>query len=184
LTASAITTPAVAAWPNEAQRSGADIPIVAMGTCLPRVDKRCRRRVRELYVGLLAHGRTGQDFSRMSRLSGAWDLHVHQIVNGSETVRYSGSPLPLGFGEAKQRKSVCLVEFRRTIGVVHPIEVAVCFKVSSVSRETGTVSQNRITRVCRPYGFFRAGSKSSTKATKVIGDLRERLEAAVSGTQM
>ncbi len=36
-------------------------------------------------------------------------LHVPQTVGGRGTVRYSGSPVPVGFGEADQRKEVVIV---------------------------------------------------------------------------
>jgi exonuclease SbcD len=120
--------------------AGADIPIVAMGHLFTAGGKTVADDgVRELYVGSLAHV-TAKIFPACFDYLALGHLHVPQIVNGSETVRYSGSPLPLGFGEAKQRKSVCLVEFRRTVASVHLIECR-CFKISSVSRETGTVSQ-------------------------------------------
>jgi exonuclease SbcD len=37
-------------------------------------------------------------------------LHSPQKVGGSETIRYSGSPVPMGFNELGRRKSVCLVD--------------------------------------------------------------------------
>ena len=38
--------------------------------------------------------------------------HIHraQSVGGSDRIRYSGSPVPLTFGEARMRQSVCLLE--------------------------------------------------------------------------
>ena len=38
-------------------------------------------------------------------------LHVPQRVAGTEHIRYCGSPLPMGFGEATQTKQVNLVQF-------------------------------------------------------------------------
>ncbi|MDR0621791.1 MAG: exonuclease SbcCD subunit D C-terminal domain-containing protein [Deltaproteobacteria bacterium] len=38
-------------------------------------------------------------------------LHTAQCVGKRETARYSGSPIPMGFNEAAQTKSVCLVDF-------------------------------------------------------------------------
>lgn len=37
-------------------------------------------------------------------------LHIPQKIGGSETRRYSGSPVTMGFGE-RGAKSVCLVDF-------------------------------------------------------------------------
>ncbi len=38
-------------------------------------------------------------------------LHVPQAVKNAECGRYSGSPIPLSFGEANQKKSVVVVDF-------------------------------------------------------------------------
>lgn len=38
-------------------------------------------------------------------------LHNPQAVGGNAICRYSGAPIPMGFGEAKQVKSVALVDF-------------------------------------------------------------------------
>ena len=38
-------------------------------------------------------------------------LHVPQRVGGRETIRYSGSPIAMGFGEARQQKQVLLIQF-------------------------------------------------------------------------
>jgi exonuclease SbcD len=39
-------------------------------------------------------------------------LHVPQVVSGVTDIRYSGSPIPMGFGEAKQQKRVLKVMFQ------------------------------------------------------------------------
>ena len=68
--------------------------------------------VRDLYVGSLAH--VGSDiFPPMLDYVALGHLHVPQAVGGNEHIRYSGSPLPMGFGEALQQKSVCVVQFNQ-----------------------------------------------------------------------
>jgi exonuclease SbcD len=37
-------------------------------------------------------------------------LHVPQVVQKKEQIRYSGSPIAMGFGEVGQKKSLCLIE--------------------------------------------------------------------------
>jgi exonuclease SbcD len=66
--------------------------------------------VRELYVGSLAHVTAGI-FPEALDYVALGHLHVPQVVGGREFVRYSGSPLAMGFGEAAQAKQVCVVEF-------------------------------------------------------------------------
>lgn len=102
-----------AAEAAEAVRSGfgGDIPVVAMGHLFAAggttVDG---DGVRELCVGSLASV-DPSIFSRTFDYVALGHLHVPQRVQGSETVRYSGSPIPMGFGEAVGRKSLCLVDF-------------------------------------------------------------------------
>ncbi|HII98219.1 MAG TPA: exonuclease subunit SbcD [Methanoregula sp.] len=91
---------------------GEHIPIVAMGHLFVSggmtVDG---DGVRELYVGNLARIRAenlcdGIDYFALGH------LHVPQIVSGNETIRYCGSPLALGFGDACQQKQVVIVDFK------------------------------------------------------------------------
>ncbi|WP_041757640.1 exonuclease SbcCD subunit D C-terminal domain-containing protein [Psychrobacter arcticus] len=66
--------------------------------------------VRELYIGSL--GKVSADmFSESFDYVALGHLHVPQRVGGRETIRYSGSPIAMGFGEARQQKQVLLVQF-------------------------------------------------------------------------
>jgi exonuclease SbcD len=87
------------------------IPIVAMGhlfTAGGVVEE--GDGVRELYVGSLAHV-NASIFPESIDYLALGHLHVPQKVGGDETRRYCGSPIPMGFGEAKQEKSLSLVSF-------------------------------------------------------------------------
>ncbi|WP_350643092.1 exonuclease SbcCD subunit D C-terminal domain-containing protein [Psychrobacter sp. HY3-MNA-CIBAN-0198] len=66
--------------------------------------------VRDLYVGSL--GKISADmFDDCFDYVALGHLHVPQRVGGRESIRYSGSPIAMGFGEAKQQKQVLLVQF-------------------------------------------------------------------------
>jgi len=66
--------------------------------------------VRELYVGSL--GKISADmFDESFDYVALGHLHVPQRVGGRESIRYSGSPIAMGFGESKQQKQVLLVQF-------------------------------------------------------------------------
>ena len=66
--------------------------------------------VRELYVGSL--GKVSADmFDDRFDYVALGHLHVPQRVGGRESIRYSGSPIAMGFGEARQQKQVLLVQF-------------------------------------------------------------------------
>jgi len=87
------------------------VPIVAMGHLFTAGGRTVDGDgVRELYIGSLAQVGTdvfpeGIDYLALGH------LHIPQTVGGSAFIRYSGSPLPIGFGEADQGKSMVLVEF-------------------------------------------------------------------------
>lgn len=66
--------------------------------------------VRELYVGTLAHV-NADIFDKQLDYVALGHLHVPQTVGGQARIRYSGSPIAMGFGEAKQQKQVHLVRF-------------------------------------------------------------------------
>ena len=160
---------------------GADIPIVAMGHLFTAGGQTVDGDgVRELYVGSLAHV-TAEIFPTCFNYLALGHLHVPQKVNGSETKRYSGSPLPMGFGEAKQQKSVCRVEFCSTAASVELIDVPVFQKLERVKGDWEGIS-NRILELSATGS--QVWLEVIYESDEVTGDLRERLETAISGTQM
>jgi len=90
---------------------GKPVPIVAMGHLFAAGGQTVDGDgVRELYIGSLAQ--VGRDvFPECIDYLALGHLHIPQKVGGSDFIRYSGSPLPIGFGEAEQVKSVTVVEF-------------------------------------------------------------------------
>jgi len=160
---------------------GVDIPIIAMGHLFTAGGQTIDGDgVRELYVGSLAHVTAGIFPSCFSYLA-LGHLHVPQKVNGSETILYSGSPLPMGFGEARQQKSVCQVEFHNTAASVQLIDVPVFQQLERVKGNWNGIS-NRILELSATGS--QAWLEVIYDGDEIIGDLRERLEAAISGTQM
>ncbi len=101
---------------SEFEKSGyTDIPIIAMGHLFTAGGKTVEGDgVRELYVGSLAHVEQDVFPSSIDYLA-LGHLHVPQVVGSAEHMRYSGSPIPMGYGEATQEKKVLLVEFNPQI---------------------------------------------------------------------
>jgi len=160
---------------------GGDIPIVGMGHLFTAGGQTIDGDgVRELYVGSLAHVTAGI-FPACFDYLALGHLHVPQKVNASETIRYSGSPLPMGFGEAKQQKSVCLVDFASTKAAVQLIDVPVFQKLERVKGSWEELS-------ARILELSATGSQAWLEVVyegdEVIGDLRERLDDVVSGSGM
>ncbi|MGP4716809.1 exonuclease SbcCD subunit D C-terminal domain-containing protein [Psychrobacter sp. T6-6] len=87
------------------------IPIIATGHLFAAGGKTTGDDgVRDLYVGSL--GKISADmFDEGFDYVALGHLHVPQRVGGRESIRYSGSPIAMGFGEAKQQKQVLLIQF-------------------------------------------------------------------------
>ena len=165
---------------------GVDIPIVAMGHLFTAGGQTVDGDgVRELYVGSLAHVTAGI-FPACFNYLALGHLHIPQKVSDSETIRYSGSPLPMGFGEAKQQKSVCQVAFGLDKGCspaasVQLIDVPVFQKLERVKGDRDGIS-SRILELSATGS--QAWLEIIYEGDEIIGDLREHLEAAITGTQM
>ncbi|ABA57217.1 Exodeoxyribonuclease I subunit D [Nitrosococcus oceani ATCC 19707] len=169
---------------------GGDIPIVAMGHLFTAGGQTVDGDgVRELYVGSLAHV-TAEVFPASFDYLALGHLHVPQKVKGSETMRYSGSPLPMGFGEAKQQKSVCRVAFDPIEGhsraaSVQLIDVPVFQKLERIKGDWGGISSRLLElSAMGPPNGLRIWLEVIYEGDEVVGDLRERLEAAIAGTPM
>ena len=166
---------------HKREELGADIPIVATGHLFTAGGQTVDGDgVRELYVGSMAHVTAGV-FPACFNYLALGHLHVPQKVNGSETMRYSGSPLPMGFSEAKQKKSVCQVEFHGKSASVELIDVPVFQRLERIKGDVDDIS-NRILELSAANSQW--WLEVVYDGAGVVGDLRERLEEAVSGTQM
>ncbi len=171
----------------EARRAelGAEIPLVAMGHLFTAGGKTLEGDgVRELYVGSLAHVSPGIFPASLDYLA-LGHLHVPQRVGGAETRRYSGSPLPMGFGEARQEKSLCLVEWEKGNGGrpgcrVRLIPIPVFQPLERIQGDWDRLAERLKELVA---------AKSPTwieviyEGETLIGDLRERLEALLAITE-
>lgn len=160
---------------------GADIPIVAIGHLFAAGGQTVDGDgVRELYVGSLAHVTT-KIFPECFTYLALGHLHVPQKVSDSEVIRYSGSPLPMGFGEAKQQKSVCQVEFHSTSASVQLIDVPVFQKLERIKGDLESIAKRLLELSAADS---QAWLEVIYEGDEIIGDLRERLDAAISGTRM
>jgi len=89
---------------------GHDLPVIAMGHLFVKGGQAgTDDGVRELYVGNLALVRADLISPGCAYLA-LGHLHRPQVISGTVPCRYSGSPLPMGFGEAGQEKMVIVAE--------------------------------------------------------------------------
>ncbi len=172
---------AVAALAEQKRRDlGTEVPLVGMGHLFTAGGKTVTGDgVRELYVGSLAHVGAGIFPSCFSYLA-LGHLHVPQTVT-SESIRYSGSPIPVGFGEAQQQKSVCHITLHGAEASVRLINIPIFQKLESIRGNWNTIA-------ARIRALAATDSRSWLEVicddVEIIGDLRERLEAELSGTRM
>ena len=121
---------------------GKPVPIVAMGHLFAAGGQTIDGDgVRELYIGSLAQVKKdvfpeGIDYLALGH------LHVPQRVGGSDFIRYSGSPLPIGFGEAGQEKSVVLVEFSNKASNVTSLAVPRFQELKSLRGDLQTITRS------------------------------------------
>lgn len=85
------------------------IPIIGMGH-LFAAGGSPGEGVRDLYVGSLGY-LSAETFPQDFDYVALGHLHIAQKVSGSEYIRYCGSPIPMGFGEAKQVKKIITLEY-------------------------------------------------------------------------
>ncbi|RVT46738.1 exonuclease subunit SbcD [Rheinheimera sediminis] len=87
---------------------GLELPLLATGH-LTTVGASSSESVREIYIGSLEAfpASVFPDFDYIA----LGHIHQPQLVAGKAHIRYSGSPIPLSFDEAKQQKSMVLLDF-------------------------------------------------------------------------
>jgi len=168
---------------RKCQETGGRVPIIGMGHLFTTGGKTTEGDgVRDLYVGSLAQ--VGQEaFPSCFDYLALGHLHVPQKVAGQEHLRYCGSPLPMGFGEARQQKEVVVVEFstNRASCVVHPLQVP-CFQKLEQLEGDLTAILSRLSWLKEHGEHIWLEIEYTGEA--LVENLRELLEQAVEGTQL
>jgi exonuclease SbcD len=156
-------------------------PIVAMGHLFAAGGRTVDGDgVRELYIGSLAQ--VGADlFPEGIDYLALGHLHIPQKVGGSNVIRYCGSPLPIGFGEADQQKCVVLVEFSGNAPHVTEIPVPRFRELKTLRGDWQTIAGGiDAMRSKRGNGWL----EIIYDGDEIVGNLRERLDEANKGTGM
>lgn len=105
------------------QKSASSPPIVATGHLFAAGGTKVEGDgVRDLYVGSLVHVNSSV-FSDCFDYVALGHLHSAQRVGNNETIRYSGSPLPMSFSESQKDKHVLICHITQSGIDVEPITV-------------------------------------------------------------
>ena len=166
----------------EAALQGLHLPAIAMGHLFAAGGSvGTDDGVRDIRIGSL--GQIGADiFSDSFDYVALGHLHGPQKVNGKDHIRYSGSPLPMGFGEVGQQKKVCLVECEGRTVNVRQINVPLFQKLEKLSGDLPALE-------ARLAELSLSGEQVWTEVLYtgpgLVSDLRERLlEKAASNVEI
>lgn len=157
------------------------IPIIATGHLFTSGGRTTEGDgVRELYVGSLGH-LPASLFPECFDYLALGHLHIPQIVGGVETRRYSGSPLAMGFGEAKQQKSVCIVDLGQSTPDVTLLPVPTFQALEQIRGNLDTIQQSLQALITTQQSIW---VEVVYEGEEVIGDLREQLELVTAGSNI
>ncbi|MGD0819377.1 MAG: exonuclease SbcCD subunit D C-terminal domain-containing protein [Desulfomonilia bacterium] len=155
------------------------IPIVAMGHLFAAGGQTVDGDgVRELYIGSLAQVRSDVFPESIDYLA-LGHLHVPQRVGGSDFIRYSGSPLPIGFGEAQQEKSLVFVEFSGNAPNVTNVPIP-RFQMLKTLRGDWQIIESAINDL-KAEGSS-AWLEIVYEGDEIAGSLRDRLDETIENT--
>jgi len=163
------------------QKELGDIPIIAMGHLFTDGGRIIDEDgVRDLYVGNLAHIKKdtfnpGIDYLALGH------LHIPQCVGKTENMRYSGSPIPMGFGEAKQDKKVVLVEFDGKNPQISEITIPMFQQLEKI---TGNLTDIQDIILNLKNTNSNAWLDIEYTGDEIAGNLTELLNEAISETQL
>lgn len=139
--------------------------------------------VRDIYIGTL-EAFSSSAFPPADYIA-LGHIHRAQKVGGTDHIRYSGSPIPLSFDEAKQEKSVYLVEFEHSNKpIVSPIKVP-CFQPLAIIK---TSLENLVTNTQLLVESYQDKLNAKQKiwldievqSSDYLNDLQQRIEALVN----
>lgn len=162
------------------QTLGQRLPIIATGH-LTTVGASSNESVREIYVGALEAFPTNAfpaaDYIALGH------IHQPQQVGGLAHIRYSGSPLALGFDEARQTKQVLLVDVNsERLQAVTPLHTPVCQRLASVSGNLASLPATLQTLAAEhPSPEHPVWLEVTVQEDDYLPDLGPRLEAMVQG---
>jgi exonuclease SbcD len=163
------------------QRLNPVMPLVAMGHLFAAGGQTVEGDgVRNLYVGTVA--RVGNDiFPPFVDYLALGHLHVAQMAGGLGNRRYCGSPLPIGFGEARQTKKIYEVDFDNGQAAVTEINVPSFQPLECIRGDWETIA-GRLKELCTSTDSV--WLEVIYEGQEIISDLRERLDNAIAGSNL
>jgi len=106
-------------------------------------------------------------------------MHVPQRVDKTEHMRYCGSPIPMGFGEAKQQKLVLLVDFEGREPNVTEIEIP---RFQPLERLAGSLDELSAAIAALRSKGSNAWLEIDYRGDEAPAIVQEAMEGAVAGS--
>jgi len=169
------------------------LPIIAMGHLFTAGGKTMDGDgVRDLYVGSLACV-DAKTFPRSIDYVALGHLHVPQKVGQSSRIRYCGSPIPMGFGEANQEKSVVVLEFESDPkpakgSIPNTLQPSITIlpvpRFQDLERITGSLEEIRTRLEHLKSHHSNAWLEIEYTGEDLIGNLSEMLDETIAGSFM
>ncbi len=168
---------------QQKQNELGDVPIIAMGHLFTAGGKIVEGDgVRELYIGTLAH--VGAEvFPSCIDYLALGHLHVYQRVGQSKHLRYSGSPISMGFGEAHQEKQVLQVQLNGKETQVDKITVPNFQPLEKITGELEDI-RRKIEKLKNQPEKAKTWLEIEYTGTEMVSNLSEFIEELLVGSKM
>jgi exonuclease SbcD len=129
---------------NRKRETGKNIPVIATGHLSVAGGKTIADDgVRETYIGNIEC--IGSEiFPKTFDYVALGHYHIPSVIG--EHIHYSGSPLPMGFGEAEQQKSVYLIDFSESKPKITRLEIPVFQQLKSIRGDKNFI-ENRLSEL-------------------------------------
>ncbi len=159
----------------------AAVPVVAMGHLFAAGGHTLEDDgVRDLYVGGLGQV-SASVFPDTFDYVALGHLHVPQRVQQCHHIRYSGSPIPMGFGEASQQRTVYMIEFSGRSPCVRAIPTPVFQRLQRIRGDWPQINQALEALVAEDETVW---VEIVYEGDEVVPDLRALVEATVADSQI
>jgi exonuclease SbcD len=160
---------------------GLPLPMIFMGHLFAAGGRvRADDGMRDLYVGTLAHV-PADVFPADAAYVALGHLHSAQVVAGQSHIRYSGSPLPMGFGEFGQTKSVVVVDLAQSPSEPRLLQIPSFQRLETVRGDLAHL-EGELSRLSSLKEDIWVDAIYEGEA--LVPDLRERLEKIVAGSTL
>lgn len=169
---------------KERNELGKSLPIIGMGHLFIAGSSIYKRSgetngERDLYVGSL--GQVPADRLPSFDYFALGHLHIPQKVAGSETIRYSGSPMAMNFDEIHQQKSVVIVDIHDQNVDIQTVQVPAFRHFEQIKGDWVSIEAN-LKRLKEES--FAGWVEVIYEGEEAIGNLRERVYKLVENTSI